>query len=231
MCFIMSKVFQLKFVVFVFMLLIPFRISAQVNDAGLWASINLEKKFNKKWSLHFTEELRMNENITEAGVLFSEITGEYQYNKMFGFSAGYRFIQKRRVDDSYSIRHRYLFNLTVKNKWGSFSTNFRLRYQSQYADVYSSSDGPVPANFLRPKLTVKYNTQKKYTPYISGELFLHMNRADGILMDTYRMAAGVEYEFSKQSSIDLGYLVNREIQVKDPLTSYVISVGWNYTFK
>jgi hypothetical protein len=75
-----------------------------------------------------------------------------------------------------------------------------LRYQSQYADVNSSDDGPVPNNYLRPKLTVKYNLEKKYTPFISGEGFIHLNRADGILFDAYRLSAGMEYEFTKKSN-------------------------------
>ncbi len=209
----------------------PGLIQAQVNDAGLWASINLEKKFTKKWSLNLTEEIRLNENISELGMSFSELSATYQYNKMFGISAGYRFIQKRRVNDSYSLRHRYLINFNVKNKFNSFSTNLRIRYQRQYADVYSSSDGTVPSDYVRTKLTIKYNTGKKYTPVISGELFFNTNRPDGLLIDDFRIAAGVEYEFSKKSSLELGYLINRELQVANQMTSFVITIGWNYTLK
>ena len=204
---------------------------AQVNDAGIWASINLEKKFSKKVSIHFSEELRFNENISELGVFFSEFTGEYQFNKMFSLSGGYRFIQRRRLDDSYSIRHRYLINLNVKHKFGQLAANFRLRYQGQYADVESSPEGKVPETYLRPKLSLKYDLNKKYTPYISGEMFIHMNRPDGVLFDNYRVEAGIDYEITKRSSIDLGYLISKEIEVSDPLTNYVIVVGWNYIFK
>ncbi len=209
----------------------PAFASAQVNDAGLWASINLEKKLSKKVSLQFSEELRFNENITELGAIFSEISGEYRYNKMFSISAGYRFTQRRKVDDSYSIRHRYMINLNVKNKIGQFSTNVRVRYQSQFKDVQSSEDGMVPDNYLRTKLSVKYELGKKYTPFISGELFFNVNRPDGILMDNYRIAAGVDYEFSKRSSVELGYQIDSEIQVANPWTSYVITLGWNYLLK
>ena len=209
----------------------PVSVFAQVNDAGLWTSINLEKRLSKKMSLNFSEELRFYENITELGSFFSEISAEYRYNKIFSFSAGYRFTQRRQVDDSYSTRHRYMINLTMKNKLEALSTSVRIRYQSQYTDVTSSEDGMVPENYLRPKLTLKYDFGKKYTPYISGELFFHLNRPDGILMDNYRVAAGIEYDFSKRSSIDLGYLINSEVQVADPWTSYVINIGWNYILK
>lgn len=220
--------------VFAFLILILAPVTtavAQVNDAGLWASVNLEKKFSKKISLHFSEELRFNENFSELGTVFSELTGEYQFSKMFAVSGGYRFIQKRRLDDSYSTRHRYLINFNVKNKLGPVATNFRIRYQSQYSDIYSSEEGMVPSDYLRTKLSLKYNLQRKYTPFISGEMFVHLNRADGMLLDNYRVSAGMEYEFSKKSSIDLGYMVDREIQVKNPWTSYVVVIGWNYILK
>ena len=231
MCFIMrSNIYKYFFFLFLSWL-VSFNAEAQVNDAGLWTSINLEKRFSKKMSLHFSEELRFNENITELGAIFSEISGEYRFNKMFSVSAGYRFTQRREVDDSYSIRHRYMINLNVKNKLGQFSTNVRIRYQSQFKDVQSSENGKIPDNYLRTKLSVKYDLGKKYAPFISGELFLHLNRPDGVLMDNYRIAAGVDYEFSKRSSIEFGYLINREIQVANPWTNYVITVGWNYLLK
>jgi hypothetical protein len=203
---------------------------AQVKDAGLWASINLEKKLSRKVSIHFTEELRFNENITELGTFFSELTGEYKFSKVLSISGGYRFINKRRVDDSYSKRHRYLFNLNVKGKVGQLGMNLRIRYQSQYADVESSPDGQTPSNYVRPKLTLKYDLNKKYMPWAYGELFVHVNRADGVLLDNYRAGAGFEYDFSKRSSIELGYLINGELQVANPWTDYIISIGWNYIF-
>src|SRR6187549_3507592 len=118
MYFTMNNLFRTGLVSLTLLLFAQSQVLAQVNDAGLWASINLEKKFSKKVSIHFSEELRFNENISELGVFFSEFTGEYQFNKILSLSGGYRFIQRRRLDDSYSIRHRYIINLNVKDKFG-----------------------------------------------------------------------------------------------------------------
>ena len=216
---------------FAFCVLLPLGLSAQVNDAGLWAGINLEKKIDKKFSVHLSEELRFYENITELGSFFTEASLEYRLNKTFGFSAGYRFINKRREDNSYSKRHRFLLNATAKRKFNQLNVGVRLRYQSQYADYYSDAEGQVPSNYFRTKLAFKYDLNKKYTPFISGEAFIHTNRADGMLMDNYRIEGGIDYEFSKVSSIQLSYIFNKEIQVNDPLTDYVIGIGWNYVLR
>ncbi len=207
------------------------RAVAQVNDAGLWGSINIEKKFTRKFSLHFSEELRLNENFSELGTIYSELTGEYKFSKTFSLSGGYRFILKRQKEDFYNSRHRYLVNLNVKRKFGKIATNTRVRFQSQYTAYNSSEDGQVPDNYLRTKLGLKYSTGKKYKPFVSGELFFDLNNPDGLLWDNYRASAGIEYEFSVRSNIELGYMIDREVNVSDPLTNYIISIGWNYILK
>jgi hypothetical protein len=206
-------------------------VVAQVNDAGLWMSINLEKKLSQKWAVQFSEEVRMYENITEVGAFFSEISAEYRLNKTFAFSAGYRFTNRRNLDDSYGKRHRALFNVSIREKFGRIRTSLRIRYQKQYADVHSSETGKIPDNYLRTKLVLKADLDKRIVPFVNGELFFHFNSPDGMLCDNYRVAAGIEYEFRKQSTLELSYLINREIQVSDPWTLYVISIGWNYIFK
>lgn len=231
MYFIMSKFFRTNFLFGLIFLFAPFAGMAQVNDAGLWASVNVEKKFTNKISMHINLESRLNENFSELGTFYTELIGEYKYNKIFSVSGGYRFIQKRQVNDSYSTRHRYLVNLNIRHKLANFAANARIRFQSQYADINSSEDGQTPSNYLRPKLALKYDLQKKYTPFVSGELFFHLNSEEGFLFDNYRLSAGLEYEFSKKSTIEVGYLIDREIQIKNPLTSYVIVIGWNYVFK
>jgi len=201
---------------------------AQVNDAGLWASINLEKSFNKKFTVALSEELRFNENISELGTFFTEVSAEYKFWKFLYVSAGYRFINKKSLDDSYSKRHRFLVNLNLKKKFNNFNTSLRIRYQSQFSDIESSDDASVPDNYIRTKLTGKYNSAKRIVPYITAESFFHLNNPEGVLIDNLRFSAGAEYEFSKRSMFDLGYLIDKEIMVNDPWTSYIIAVSWTY---
>ncbi|MBK6640071.1 MAG: DUF2490 domain-containing protein [Bacteroidetes bacterium] len=89
---------------------------AQVNDAGLWTSINLEKKITKEIAVDLSQEFRFNENISELGSFFTEISAQYKLHKNLSIGAGYRFINKRELDDSYEKRHRMLFDLNTKEK-------------------------------------------------------------------------------------------------------------------
>lgn len=203
---------------------------AQVNDAGLWASINLEKKVSSKLTLTFTEEARFNENISEPGTLFSEIGGNYKLKKYLVVGASYRFIQRRRVDDFYSMRHRYMMDVSLKHKIKKVAFTFRERFQTQYANINSSETGKVADRYLRSKLTVKFDLDKKYTPFISAELFYQLTNPKGNELDNMRYAAGFEYKFNKRTSVDLFYLINKEINMNDPVNDYVTGIGFNYSF-
>jgi hypothetical protein len=203
------------------------KIYGQVNDAGLWASINIDKKLSSKFSIGFSEEVRFNENISEVGTVFSEIAAGWKFNKFFSASAGYRFILKRDASDFYSKRHRFLINVNAKIKKGRFNLAARARFQSQYSDVYSSDQGATPADYLRTRVTVKYEPDKKYTPFLSAETFFHLNNADGILFDNYRISGGIEYAFNKKYALDFYYLLDREINVNNAWTSYITGIAFN----
>ncbi len=218
----------LCFLVFSFWFISAQCVFSQVNDAGLWTSVNLEKKITADFSLNLSEELRFNENISELGTAFTEFGGDYKLIKNLTAGISYRFIQKRRVDDFYSTRHRLIFNLSYRHKIKKLSITLRERFQTQYADIYSSEDGKIPEHTLRSKLTLKYDFDKKYFPFIYTELFYQLNNPEGNELVNVRYAAGFEYEFNKRSSLDLFYLINKEINVNNPWTDYVIGVAYNF---
>ncbi len=208
-------------------LLFPLISWGQTSDAGLWLSINIEKKITPLLSINFDQELRMNENITEAGTIFSDIGISYKINKYLRVSANYRFINKRRMDDSYSNRHRYYFDLMFRKKFKPITISFRTRFQSQYADVYSSKDGKIPQYYSRNKLSIKYDFSKKIQPYISAELFSPLKYPYNVFMDNARYCIGTEYVINRMHTLDFFYLFQKEYKVKNPLSEHIIGIGYS----
>ena len=102
----------------------------QEKDAGLWLSVNLEKKITPALFVTFTEEVRMNENITEVGTIFSDLGLGYKFGKRFRTSANFRFINKRSLDDSYDNRVRYYFDFVYRERFKPLVIQFRVRVQS-----------------------------------------------------------------------------------------------------
>lgn len=201
---------------------------AQQKDAGLWTSVNFEAKLVKKLTFNISEEFRFNENITELGACFTDIGLDYKINKHFQVSANYRFIQKRRTDDYYSFRHRYYAAAKYSRKLKPFELTYRLQFLDQYEDIGRASDGGIPIYYLRNKLIVKWDTRKPYTPYVSIELFSPLNYPREVVFDNIRTQAGVEYAFTKHHKIEAYYMINKEINVSNPETNFILGLGYYY---
>lgn len=204
-------------------------IRAQVNDAGLWTNITLEKKVVKNLDVVFTEEFRFNENITELGSFFTDIGADYRIFK--GFKAGlyFRYINKRRLDNSYSQAFRYYSDLSYKQKIKRFEAGYRIRFQVQYQDPGRSETGRVPEWYVRQKFSFSYNTKSRFDPYISGEVWYLLNQP-WQRFDNIRISAGIVTRITKDQSVDIGYIYQKEFNVVDPETDYIIFIGYKIGF-
>ncbi len=206
-------------------------LMAQTNDAQLWMSAEFEKKLTPKLSLHFSEELRMNENMTEAGTIFSDLGASYDLVKGLSLSANYRFTDKRRLDDTYSNRHRYYFDLTYRYAPKPVIISLRARYQSQYTDVLSSENGEVPENYERTRLKIAFDIGKPYRPYLATEMYVPLKgNISSLMIDCMRYQAGVDYKFNQRHSLTAFYMIQKEINVTDPESDYVIGLGYSFVF-
>jgi hypothetical protein len=221
----------LKYLVLFLLSVVPGpAILAQINDAGLWLSVNIEKKINPAFSICFTEEMRMYENITEVGQVYSDLGLEYRFAKKFKVSGHYRFIQQKRLDDTYENRHRYYFDLSYKEKIQPVNLVIRLRYLSQNNDLFTSEQGTTPKDHVATKATLKYNPGLKIEPYVSAEAFFRLNYRSQSPFDQMRVTSGIEYVFNRMHSIDVHYSITKEYNVKHPETDYVIGVGYYLVF-
>lgn len=216
------------FLMFLFCLLYGSVLKGQVKDAGLWTSVNLEIKVIKKLSFNLSEELRFNENITELGTAFTDAGLSYKLNKHFQVAANYRFIQKRRADDYYSFRHRFYVDAKYSRKLKPFEVSLRSRFQNQVEDIGRSADGGLPVYYLRNKLNANLNTKTAFTPYVSLELFTPLKYPREVAFDDIRVAAGVEYEITKHHTAEVFYMVQKELNVSNPVTDFIIGIGYFY---
>ncbi|MCC7301351.1 MAG: DUF2490 domain-containing protein [Bacteroidia bacterium] len=205
--------------------LTPFVNPAQVKDAGLWVAGTAEYNFSLELSAELTEELRFNENISELGTHFTDMGVSYKLLKgLVRPSFHYRFVHKRRVDDTYSKRHRWYFDLALRKKAGPFDLSIRSRYQSQYTDVFVSEDGVVPDLTWRNKITVRFDTEKKLVPYISAELFTNIRNR---INENVRFSAGLGYKLNNMHEFGAFFMHQREFNVTNPYWDYIW--GLNYS--
>lgn len=224
------RILKLKISLFILVCFLSVRVKAQYNDAGLWTSINLEKKLNKQFSVSVSEEIRMNENVTEIGTFFTDLGVNYKINKIFKIGGYYRFINKRNLDDSYNKRNRFYFDLSCKTKMYLFSLTFRTRFQSQFKETNKSADAGIAENYWRNKLSLKYDLNKKIGFIGSYEIFTPLRSYDKVFKDNQRFNLGLEYTFNKMHSFNLSYMIQNESNVNNPESDYITCIGYNFSF-
>jgi hypothetical protein len=223
----MKKIISILFLSLHFVL----PLHAQYDDAGLWTTLNVEKKLSSRFHLFLTEEFRLRENFSEINLFYTDVGFGYKPYNFMKVELAYRFIQKKLVTDFYSMRHRFMLDVTLKKKFGEFDLAYRHRLQREVRNINSSENGILPEWYSRNKFTVKYDLQKKYTPYISAEFRYQIDDPRNIESDQTwhrgRYVAGFDYEFDKKNKLGLYYLIQHEWNVSLPENQYVIGVEYS----
>jgi predicted porin len=205
-------------------------LRAQYRDAGLWLSANVRKMITRGLSVDLTGELRMNENMTEAGTLMTDIGLQYRFSKRFRAAISYRFTLKRRLDDTYSHWNSWYLDGYYREKINPVTLALRLRVQSKYAELNSSDKATVTNSHIRTKLTLKYDLKMKFEPYVYAETFFRFDVPASRSLDQMRFCAGIEYAFNRKHLVDLHYLICKEVNVSNPETDFVIGLDYCFTF-
>lgn len=205
--------------------------SQVIKDAGLWTTLNLEKKFNKKVSFFLTEEFRMRENITRLNLFYTDLGFSYKPKDFIKLSLSYRNIQKYSIDNTFSYRHRFTFDVVLKAKLDKMALSYRQRFQTEYRDIQTSANGMLPEWFARSKFEAKYDLGTKLTPYLSVEFRYQIKAPRQVESDgtwhRIRYAGGINYEIDKRNTFGAYYLIQNEFNVSSPQYQYIIGLEYS----
>lgn len=204
--------------------------SQALNDAGLWATINVEKKVSKRLEFFVTEEYRRKENFTQPNLFYTDIGFSLRPAGFFKFSFSYRSIQKYMEDETYSFRHRLMLDLLLKKKIGKVTASFRERVQAEVRNVYSSENGKEPEWYSRNKVELKYDLDRPITPYVSVEWRYQLKNPRDMESDKTwhraRYAAGVDYKMNDRHSFSVYYLLQRGFNSTAPQNLYILGLAY-----
>jgi hypothetical protein len=204
---------------FLFLIFICSRGHAQEKDFQTWNSIGLKKSITKKLDLTLSQELRLRYNSTRLRTSFTDIGLNYEVINNLDVGISYRFIISPGA-----VAHRAYSDVSYKYSLNKWSFQARIRYQHQV------EINTFAKNYFRPKVTIDYNINKKWEPYISAELFYRAAYYKGDLFDEYRLSAGIAYDFNKRHSIKGFYLLNQEFNVNAADEDHVAGVSYEYDF-
>ena len=223
----LSRLFNSILIAFSFLtLILPSCSQAQIDDVGVWFGITLQTKITRQLEGSITEQLRFRNDATRINLLLSDIGFDYSVNKKLKVGFHYRFIKSNR-GNYYSSRHRISADITWKEKIDFITITLRERIQEQFSDYYSIETGNIPVWVLRSKLTVKFDINKKYSPYLSGEIYYLLDNAVNAKGITrFRYETGINYDFNRVHSINPFIIC----QVARPVNFIELIYGISYTY-
>ncbi len=201
------------------------------DDAQLWLNLNLEKKLNDNFDVHFSHSSRISNNISEYRLGYGDIGVSYARNKNIKVMLDYVLRQRRNPDGSYSTRHRAYFAVILKKEISQFTFSYRYRFQGELRDVLTSEDGMIPRYYDRHKLSIKYELNKRYSVYVSEELYYPWYQAKNKGFDRSRSAIGLICKLSKRKSIEGNFTYRHELNAFNRTNrDFIYSLTYSYEF-
>lgn len=219
-----DKIIKIKFFL-TLCFFFPTLLFSQQKDFETWSSVELQYNISKKLRISLTDELRLKNNSTTIKKYFFDLCLSYKFNKYIKIAGNYRLIQRNNID--YSTGHRFYADLSLKKEIKRFDLSYRTRYHSQYIDINSSEDGLTPENYLRNKISIKYDIKKKSLfPFASYELFYQVGNPGKNEFNKMRFTVGLEYKINEKNNFDLFYRIQPRFNVNNPLTSYILGINY-----
>lgn len=203
-------------------------VSAQENDAQLWTKVTVSKKIGQQSEIQIDACTRFGNNVSNLNTFYFQISDEFKINKWFRIGIAYRYAEKDNLEDHYDTRNRInLFAILRKKFLKTVSVQYRTQFQSQMTNIYTSENGKNITNFFRNKLNLSFDLNKKYTPYISTELYYRF-KFENNNFSKVRYVAGIDYELSKKHQIGAYYLIQNDLNVSNPNTSFVTGLSYHF---
>ncbi len=225
----MYRAFYLLLILFNFSL----AFSQNNSDAGMWNTLSFQKEVNKKIFLTLDQEFRLKENYSRLNLFYTNLGIGYKLTKNLKAELVYRAIEKYTLDNEFSFRHRISVDVTYKRKLGRVSISNRLRYQAEVKDYNTSENGRYAEQFLRHKLELKLDLDKKIVPFISYEaryqVSIPYSKRSEYNNEIHRLryAAGIDYKINSNNTFSIYYLIQNEFYIKNPEHNYILGLQYS----
>jgi hypothetical protein len=202
---------------------------SQDNDFGLWFEFDARHELVQKLDLEFSGALRTINNSTQIQELFLEGGLQYNVNRYVSLSGSYRLTSGIEDDSEYYFRHKYFMDIKGTLPVRKFSFSLRAKIQSTTKTYIEDEEDLLSKYYFRLKFKGTYDLSAfPLKPYVYYESFIPVFSDTGYRVDRHRISAGAELRISRKSSVDLGYIFQRDYQ---PHLSDENIVSFNYKIK
>lgn len=222
---------MIKRITLVFCLVLPAVLSnGQDADFGIWPEFNTEFRLLKRLNACTTMSLRTFNNSSQVEQGFAEAGLQYKLIRNLSVAGSYRLIKEIEDDSKYYYRHKIFLDLKYSVPVRNLTVSARFRMQRTAKTYIEDKDDLLAGYCARVKLKSEYDIPSSLiTPFIYVESFTPLFTASGFEISKYRAAAGAEVKINRHSSLEIGYLYQREFK-KEIVTSHIILLSYNLKF-
>ena len=191
-------------------------IKAQNPDTELWTGFSIDFPIIDNFSIEPAEQFRFDHGISELKSAITEISLKYKFNKYFKVLTTYRLYVRPELPN-HAIYLSGYFTYDIE----PFELKYKLTYKKKFEEDNKTEE------HIRNKIAVEYELAKWIKPFIAYELFYRLNYKKGDRFDNYRFYIGCNLKINKDHEIQLYYMREEEINMKNPKRTNIIGVFYN----
>ena len=207
------------------------QIQGQQKDFQSWWEVDLHRELSGGFELAVELEQRFRNNSLQYDRTLATLSGSYLVNRYLKVEAGVRAVAVQ--DRELQIHSKFRGHADALAHYSVSGTDLSLRVRFQYG-----FDDIVNLGYFRLNTLVNRN-RLKLDHHLFGSRFTAFGSVESwhLLGDSYagfaykmRYSGGLEYALSFASRLKLRYILEDEFNVKDPLQSHVLLLGFRHNF-
>lgn len=196
----------------------------------VWTEVGVKGKLTKnlEWGFEWTN--RFGSNGLETS--FPQASLKYKVTKWFKPSIDYRAIFSREQNSNYHFSNRLNFNTEFKHSIDRLEGSLRLRYQYSFQHLGSKSYDVEFDQAFRIKPQISYDINDFFlSPVASIEYFYDPSFSElGKRFTKYRIQIGADLDLNSAHEINIGYILDQQINLPAPKTKHILSLSYTYNF-
>lgn len=199
-------------------LILFLQLTYAADDTESWNSIGFETKLPYSIKLELEQGLRLKDQLSSFKQTFTELSISYKIiDGMIIFIPIRYAIFQDKIKERISVGGSYRYNLKP------ISIKYRAKFQRMYEDSEFSSE------LVRNKFSMEYKINKKFKPYISGEIF-HLYSLNQYQYDEYRVSFGLNVDLPRKKELKIFYIFKLE-DITKTNPDQINAFGFAYNLK
>jgi len=215
-------------ILFFFLMMWP-ELKAQRKDFQTWWEAELQADLPHGFDLSAELEQRFRNNSLQYDRTLVTLAGGYDLNAYLDVGAGVRMVAVR--DRELKIQNKFRMHADLTGSYSVAGIDLSLRARLQYGFDDLLDIGSVRLNNLvnRNRLKLEHHIfGTRFSVWASLESWHLLNDVPSRLTYKMRYSGGMEYSLSFVSSLLLRYILEDEFNVKNPLQSHILLVGYKH---